>query len=46
MNTNVSPAGFDSNGHPCNFIDEDGIIWIYQGKRHGFDDWGGIPVED
>lgn len=42
----ISSTGFDSNGKPCENIDEDGTIWIYLGKRHGFDEWGGIPKED
>lgn len=28
-------TGIDSNGNPCDFLDEDGTIWIYLGKRYG-----------
>lgn len=38
-----SSTGFDSSGEPCDYIDEKGTFWIYLGKRHGIDDWGGIP---
>lgn len=42
----ISSTGFDSNGEPCDYIDEEGSIWIYLGKKHGFDEWGKIPNED
>lgn len=41
----ISQTGFDSNGNPCDFVDEDGTIWIYIGKSHGFDEWEGTPKE-
>lgn len=41
----ISSTGFDSNGKPCDYIDEEGFIWIYLGNRHGFDDWGRISKE-
>lgn len=44
--TNVlSLTGFDSNGNPCDCIDDNGTIWIYLGKRYGADKWGGIPKD-
>lgn len=46
MRDNLSSTGFDSNGKPCDYVDADGTIWIYLGKKYGFDDWGGIPKED
>ena len=46
MTNVISSTGFDSNGNPCDFEDEDGTIWIYLGKRYGIDEWGGIPKED
>lgn len=45
MSKNSSFLDLDSNGKPCNYTDQDGTIWIYQGKRYGFSDWGGIPIE-
>lgn len=45
--TEVIPSTvFNSNGKPCNYIDEEGTVWIYLGKRYGFDHWEGIPKED
>ena len=38
-------TGFDSNGNPCSFRDEDGYTWIYQGRDRGVDVWDGIPPE-
>lgn len=26
--------------------DADGFIWVYQGKKHGYDSWYGIPPEE
>lgn len=46
MNDVLYSHSFDSNGNPCDYIDEDNIIWIYLGKRHGSDEWGGIPKEN
>ncbi len=37
---------FNSNGKPCDFIDDDGTIWIYLGERDAINEWGGIPKED
>lgn len=42
----ISSTGFDSNGKPCDYIDEAGTIWIYLGKRAGFDEWRGIPKQN
>lgn len=39
-------TGYDSNGSPCDFIDEDGVTWIYVGLKNGIDNWEGIPKED
>ena len=34
--------GYGSNGMPINFIDKDGMLWIYQGKgKDGSDNWIG-----
>lgn len=41
----ISLTGFDSNGKPCDYIDEEGTIWIYFGKWYGFDKWDGIRPE-
>ncbi len=46
MTDNISSTGFDSNGNPCDFVDDDGTIWIYIGKRYGINEWRGIPKED
>lgn len=46
MTDNISSTGSDSNGNPCNYVDYDGTIWIYVGKRHGVDEWEGIPKDD
>ena len=47
MNNNISRCGFPPDGCPVNYRDEDGVIWIYQGKtRFDFDHWCGIPPED
>lgn len=46
MNDIISSTGFDSNGNPCDFIDGDGTLWIYLGKKCGVDNWEGIPKED
>ena len=46
MTDNISSTGFDSNGNPCDFVDEDGTIWIYLGKRNGVDEWGGISKDN
>jgi len=27
-------------------IDINGFIWVYQGKKHGYDSWCGIPPEE
>lgn len=37
--------GFDKDGNPIDFIDEDGIKWIYQGQEDGLDRWTGIFPE-
>lgn len=42
----ISSTCFDSIGNPCDFEDEDGITWVYLGKRHGFDEWQGVLKED
>lgn len=41
-----SSTGFDSNGNPCDSVGDDGYIWIYLGKNHGFDNWEGIPYKN
>ena len=46
MDNIYASIDFDSNGDPCDFIDDDGTIWIYLGKRDGINEWGGIPKED
>lgn len=46
MNIPISNAPFDSNGNPCDYKDEEATIWIYLGKRYGFEEWEGIPKED
>jgi|GEM_PF-3607065 hypothetical protein len=38
--------GFDKDCNPIDFIDEDGIKWIYQGQEDEIDLWMGIPPED
>ena len=45
MDRYIPKTPFDSNGTPCDFIDEDGTLWIYQGKKYGFDDWIGSPID-
>lgn len=35
MNRHIPKTIFDSNGFPCDFIDEDVTVWIYQGKKYG-----------
>ena len=42
----ISLIGYDSNGNPCDYIDDKGTIWIYKGKKNGNDHWEGIPQED
>lgn len=39
MTDNISSTGFDSNGNPCNYRDEDDFMWFYIGKRNGVDEW-------
>lgn len=46
MTDDISSIDFDSNGNPCDYIDEEKTIWVYVGKRNGFDEWVGIPKED
>ncbi len=47
MNNNISFSGFDSNGKPCDYIDENGTHWIYQGKTYyGYDDWSGNHISN
>lgn len=43
MNNVKSITGYDIWGNPVDFIDEDGILWIYQGKNDGNDSWAGCP---
>lgn len=45
MDNYYSSTGFDSNGRPCDYVDDNGYIWIYQGKKNDVDAWGGIPPE-
>ncbi len=34
--------GYDPDGNPIDFIDDDGILWIYWGKgEDGADNWYG-----
>jgi len=42
----MSTIGYDSNGNPCDYVDEESTVWIYQGKKYGVDDWGGNPIDD
>ncbi len=46
MGDNLSSTSFDTKGKTCDYVDTDGIIWIYLDKEYGFDDWGGIPKEE
>ena len=46
MENKLSPKGYDPNGNPCDYVDEDGITWIYIGNPNGVDEWMGIPQED
>ena len=39
MNIYSGISSLDSYGNPKNFIDEDNIYWVYQGKRDGIDYW-------
>lgn len=39
MNNVISSTGLDSNGNPCNYLDEDGFIWVYIGQRYGANEW-------
>ena len=39
MTNVISSTGFDSNGNPCDYLDEDGFIWVYIGKRYGANEW-------
>ena len=41
-----SITGYDAWGNPIDFIDEDGMLWIYQGKNDGNDYWAGYPDYD
>lgn len=43
MNIFSGVLSVDSYGNPKNFVDEDGIYWIYQGSTNGFDYWIGSP---
>lgn len=46
MNIIKSIIGYDAWGNPIDFIDEDGTLWIYQGKNDGNDSWAGCPNYD
>ena len=46
MKNKISPKGYDPNGNPCDYVDEDGVTWIYIGNPNGVDEWMGIPKED
>lgn len=35
--------GFNPDDNHCVDIYEKDIIWIYQGKKEGYDHWEGIP---
>ena len=39
MTNVISSTGFDSNGNPYDYLDEDGFIWVYIGKRYGANEW-------
>ena len=41
-----SIIGYDAWGNPIDFIDEDGMLSIYQGKNYGNDYWAGYPDYD
>lgn len=46
MKKEYNEAGYLPNGTPVDFIDENGIKWIYKGKcENGVDKWDGIPNE-
>jgi hypothetical protein len=45
MNIYSCISSLDSYGNPKNFIDEDNIYWVYQGKRDGIDYWIGSPMD-
>ena len=46
MNIVKSITGCDAWGNPIDFIDVDGMLWIYQGKNDGNDYWAGYPDYD
>lgn len=38
----IENFGYDFDGNPVDFVDENGMKWIYQGKSEfGADHWGG-----
>ena len=38
----IEDFGFDLNGNPIDYVDENGKIWVYQGKNeYGADHWCG-----
>lgn len=46
MRKEYNETGYLPNGAPVDFIDENGIRWIYKGKgEDGSDNWYGIPNE-
>ncbi len=38
----ITDSRFDKDGNPVDFVDENGMKWIYLGKSEfGADHWGG-----
>ena len=44
----VLNPGYDQDGNPQDYTDENGVTWIYEGRDPEFDSdrWSGIPPED
>lgn len=37
--------GYDRNGVPIDYIDENGVHWVYDKKQYGADHWRGYTEE-
>lgn len=47
MVTVVLIPGYDQEGNPVDYIDENGTLWVYDGKDgENGNHWSGIPRED
>lgn len=38
--------GYDQEGNPVDYEDENGTFWIYEGRVNDIHQWSGIPRED